>query len=204
MSKACVDPFSELRESVEVRTSLWDMTPRDHRQSQREFRQRQDRSAPSSSSSGATVLGLSLRIQAGQHEVQPVALLTRSRVWADRRVRPPRARCTSAGSVSRRSLTSRRPAAGVAADPARRGARRSIFVVGAFAVRESPGSPTRSATCSSTPQRGPRCSCWLVTVVNGIAEELFFRGAMYAAIAAAPGGGDHDRPTRWRRWPPAT
>ena len=44
----------------------------------------------------------------------------------------------------------------------------------------------------------------LVTAVNGVAEELFFRGAAYAAITAPPGA-CHDRGLRRsRRWPPAT
>ena len=44
----------------------------------------------------------------------------------------------------------------------------------------------------------------LVTAVNGVAEELFFRGAAYAATTRHPvpvtTRGLHDR----HRWPPAT
>ena len=43
----------------------------------------------------------------------------------------------------------------------------------------------------------------VITLINGIAEELFFRGAAYAAIPRHPSPGRRS-PTSWRRWPPAT
>ena len=53
----------------------------------------------------------------------------------------------------------------------------------------------------------------LTTLANGLGEEVFFRGALYATLAARPGGGRLDRglrardhghpePRRWC-WPPA-
>ena len=62
-----------------------------------------------------------------------------------------------------------------------------VFVVGALVVREIPvRSSTRSARCSTTPTRAPWPLLVVVTAVNGIAEELFFRGAAYAAIPRHP------------------
>ena len=59
-----------------------------------------------------------------------------------------------------------------------------MFVVGAFIVTADPaarrpGEPVlgRSPGDGATP-----LLLLLVTVLNGIAEELFFRGALYAAI----------------------
>src|SRR4051794_13307441 len=62
-----------------LRSSLWDMTPRDHRQSQRAFRRRQAVSAVVVVI-GAVVLGFSLRIEPGKPSFY-VATLVLAGVW---------------------------------------------------------------------------------------------------------------------------
>ena len=60
------------------------------------------------------------------------------------------------------------------------------FVLGGLVVREIRRSRTRQVR-AGVRRRGlaARC-CWSSRSVNGIAEELFFRGAAYAAIPRHP------------------
>ncbi|QZT61713.1 CPBP family intramembrane glutamic endopeptidase [Mycolicibacterium austroafricanum] len=58
----------------------------------------------------------------------------------------------------------------------------AIFVVGALVVREVPGLNdyiTRVLEYSNT---GPLWLIVFITVINGVAEEMFFRGAVYTAL----------------------
>lgn len=57
-----------------------------------------------------------------------------------------------------------------------------MFVVGALIAREIPGIRefiTRVLEFSNT---GPLALIVFITVINGVAEELFFRGALYSAL----------------------
>lgn len=73
----------------------------------------------------------------------------------------------------------RRPAlAGAAVGVALAG----VFIVGALIAREIPGIRefiTRVLEFSNT---GPLALIVFITVINGVAEELFFRGALYSAL----------------------
>ena len=55
-------------------------------------------------------------------------------------------------------------------------------MLGAFVIREIPWLLDQVQSVLRLAQRGNSALLLLVTVINGIAEELFFRGAMYAAI----------------------
>jgi membrane protease YdiL (CAAX protease family) len=165
----------ELRDSV--RSSLWDMTPRNHRQSDREFRRRQIVSAVVVVI-GAVVLGYSLRIQDNPTRFNLFALLL-ALVWA-------------VGAFASGPLHLGR--IGQPAEPDRSAPRpvlppilvgiglALVFVAGAFIIREIPWLDDQVKSVLRHAQEGSMALLLLVTVVNGIAEELFFRGAMYAAL----------------------
>ena len=61
-----------------------------------------------------------------------------------------------------------------------------LFVLGALVVREVPflDSQVRSVLDHANEGSGPLLV--LITAINGIAEELFFRGAAYAATTRYP------------------
>ena len=59
-----------------------------------------------------------------------------------------------------------------------------VFVVGALVVRESPALGDAVDGVLTYARQGVGPVVLLVTVANGIAEELFFRGAMFAAVPA--------------------
>jgi membrane protease YdiL (CAAX protease family) len=65
-----------------------------------------------------------------------------------------------------------------------------VFVAGAFLIRTVPllndNLTPFIRTVLEHAQQGNGFVLLLVTVINGIAEELFFRGAMYAAIPRHP------------------
>ena len=61
-----------------------------------------------------------------------------------------------------------------------------VFVVGGLVVREVRCSTTRSRAVLDHADQGSWPLLVLVTSVNGVAEELFFRGALYAAVPRYP------------------
>lgn len=61
-----------------------------------------------------------------------------------------------------------------------------VFVVGALLVRELPVLGDQVRHVLGFAAEGPLVLVLAVTVVNGVAEELFFRGAVYAAAPRAP------------------
>ena len=116
-------------------------------------------------------------------------------MWAVGAFRP-------AGSTSAASPAARPPSG--------RSSRRSlglllvgVFVVGSLVVREiDPLADYVSAVLEYADQ-GSVPVLVVITLVNGIAEELFFRGAAYAAIPRHPVAGRRS-PTSSRRSRPAT
>ena len=58
----------------------------------------------------------------------------------------------------------------------------AVFVVGALIVREIPPLRDYVRSVLAHAQSGAVIPITIVTVVNGIAEEIFFRGALFAAI----------------------
>jgi membrane protease YdiL (CAAX protease family) len=62
----------------------------------------------------------------------------------------------------------------------------AVFVAGALVVREVPWLGSQVARVLDFADQGSLPLLALITLVNGIAEELFFRGAVYAATTRHP------------------
>ena len=58
----------------------------------------------------------------------------------------------------------------------------AIFVVGALAAREIPALSQYAADVLAFASHGSLPLVVFITVINGLAEELFFRGALYSAL----------------------
>ena len=153
--------------------SLVERVPRDHEQSDQGFRRRRVVTAIFLVL-GAGLLGLSLSVRPGAAAFYPLTLAVAA-VWV------------VGGLLSgplhlgyiRRGDSLRRPvlsalAIGLAAA--------GIFLAGALVVREV--GPLRDYVDSvlAHARRGSLLLITVVTVANGIAEEVFFRGGLFAAI----------------------
>ena len=160
-----------------LRGALWDMVPRDHRQQPADLRRRQLVTA-AFVVAGGIVLGLSLRIEPGSQWFYP-ATLGLAAVWT--------VGAFASGPLHLgRTLVRdelRRPIVvplllglGLAA----------LFVVGALVVREVPFLEDQVRHVLDHADQGSLPLLVLITAVNGVAEELFFRGAAYAAIPRHP------------------
>src|ERR1700752_1997366 len=60
-----------------------------------------------------------------------------------------------------------------------------VFIVGGLVVREIPGVREFVTRILDFANHGPLALVVFITVINGVAEELFFRGALYAALGKA-------------------
>ena len=165
-----------------LRSSLWEMTPRDHRQSDKEFRRRQVVSAIVVVI-GAVVLGFSLRIDPDNTTLFYASTFGLAAVWVVGAFASGPLHLGRIGRPTEPDLAAPRPVVA----PLLIGALlAALFVVGAFLITAVPVldeqlSPFIRKVLEHANQGAPLILL-LVTVVNGIAEELFFRGAMYAAI----------------------
>lgn len=162
-----------------LRRSLWNVVPRDHRQSAELLRRRQIITVVVVMI-GAVVLGISLRIEPGNTWFYPSSLALAA-VWA-------------AGAFASGPLHLGRIAGPADALPRRPIvqpiaiglAMAGVFALGALIVRpidplaDQVGNVLQFAIAGSVPILA------VITVVSGIAEELFFRGAAYAAITRHP------------------
>ena len=169
-----------------VRRALWDVVPRDHRQSRRELRRRQ-----------LVTVGVRgarrgrARPLAADRPGQPVVLRRHARPGRGVDRRRVRLRSAAPRAGSRAAAGDARPVV----TPIVLG----LLLAGRLRGRRLPGAdpglPRRPrgpgrARSSTTPTRARLPLLVVVTAVNGIAEELFFRGAAYAAITAPPGALD--------------
>jgi uncharacterized protein len=160
-----------------LRRALWDVVPRDHRATTAELRRRQLVTALFVVL-GGIVLGLSLRIDPGNPWFYPATLILAG-VW-------------TVGAFASGPLHLGRIAAGEAhrrpvVTPILLGlALAGIFVVGALIVREVPFLDDQVSSVLDHADQGSGPLLVVVTAVNGIAEELFFRGAAYAAVPRHP------------------
>jgi membrane protease YdiL (CAAX protease family) len=161
-----------------VRRSLWDQVPRDHRESAHDLRRRQWVTGVVVVI-GATVLGLSLRIEPGNDWFYP-ATFALALVW-------------TAGAVASgplhlgRTWRGEEPGPRPVLVPLVYGALLAgVFVVGALVVRQVPWLDGQVRHVLDHADRGSVPLLVLVTAVNGVAEELFFRGALYAATPRHP------------------
>ena len=160
-----------------LRRALWDVVPRDHRQSRADLRRRQIVTAVVVVIGGA-ILGLSLRIEPGSPWFYPAGVLLAA-VW-------------TVGAFASGPLYLGRIHSG---DDLRRPvlipiaiglALAGVFVLGALLVQQVPFLSEQVRDVVAHADSGSVPLLVVITLVNGVAEELFFRGAVYAAITVHP------------------
>jgi membrane protease YdiL (CAAX protease family) len=163
-----------------VRRALWDVVPRDHRQSERELRRRQVVTI-GFVLLGAVVLGFSLRLDPGSRWFYP-ATLGLAAVWT---VGAFASGPLHLGRILYRERTPRPVVTPIVLGLLLAG----VFVVGALLVRTLDflnGLEGQVVSVIDYADQGSVPILVVITAVNGIAEELFFRGAAYAAITVHP------------------
>ena len=162
------------------RRALWDVVPRDHRQQPRDLRRRQLVTG-GFVIVGAVVLALSLRLEPGSAWFYP-ATLGLAAVWA--------VGAFASGPLHLGRITFREEPRRPVLTPIALGlALAAVFVAGALLVRSVPWLSFLEDQVVSVvdyADAGSLPLLVLVTAVNGVAEELFFRGAAYAAITRHP------------------
>ena len=161
-----------------IQRSLWDVVPRDQRDSDEAFRRRQVVAAVVVLV-GAGVLGWSLRLDPGS-DIFYVAAIVLAGVWA-----------VGAFLSGRLHLGRRARGAEVFVRPILAPILLGlllvgVFVLGALVVREIPPLADYVSSVLAYADEGSLTLLAMITLVNGVAEELFFRGAMYAAIPKHP------------------
>jgi uncharacterized protein len=161
-----------------VRQTLWEKVPRDHRESERNLRRRQLVTA-GFVVVGAVLLALSLRIKPGSTLFYP-ATLGLAAVWSV-------GAFTSGPLHLGRTLRGEEAGPRPVAMPIVYGALLSaLFVVGGLVVRQIPWLDAEVRHVLDHANSGSTALLVLITALNGVAEELFFRGALYAATPRYP------------------
>ncbi|HEV2797442.1 MAG TPA: CPBP family intramembrane glutamic endopeptidase [Nocardioides sp.] len=161
-----------------IQRSLWDVVPRDQRDSAEAFRRRQVVAAVVVLV-GAGVLGWSLRLEPGGNTFY-VAAVVLAGVWAAGAFLSGRLHL---GRMARSNEVFVRP---ILAPILLGLVLVGIFVLGSLVVREIPPLADYVSSVLEYADEGSLTLLAAITFVNGIAEELFFRGAMYAAIPKHP------------------
>jgi membrane protease YdiL (CAAX protease family) len=161
-----------------IKRSLWDVVPRDQRDTEAAFRRRQVVAAVVVLI-GAGVLGWSLRLEPGGSTFY-VAAIVLAGVWAAGAFFSGRLHL---GRISGGTEVFVRPILA----PILLGLLLvGLFVLGALVVREIDPLATYVSSVLEYADQGSLAALAIITFFNGIAEELFFRGAMYAAIPRHP------------------
>jgi membrane protease YdiL (CAAX protease family) len=161
-----------------IKRSLWDVVPRDQRDTEAAFRRRQVVAAVVVLI-GAGVLGWSLRLEPGGGTFY-VAAIVLAGVWAAGAFFSGRLHL---GRISGGTEVFVRPILA----PILLGLLLvGLFVLGALVVREIDPLATYVSSVLEYADQGSLTALAVITFFNGIAEELFFRGAMYAAIPRHP------------------
>ena len=163
-----------------VRRALWEVVPRDHRQSNRDLRRRQVVTSVFVVL-GAIVLAVSLRIEPGSRWFY-VATLGLAGIWT---VGAFASGPLHLGRISAQKRTPRPVATPILLGLMLAG----LFVVGAYLVRSLGflnGLEQQVVSVIDYADQGSMVLLVVITAVNGIAEELFFRGAAYASITRQP------------------
>ncbi|MGA8258102.1 MAG: CPBP family intramembrane glutamic endopeptidase [Nocardioides sp.] len=160
-----------------VRRSLWDVVAREQRDTPAQLRRRQVVTAVVVVV-GAIVLALSLRLEPGSPWFYP-ATFGLAGVWA--------VGAFASGPLHLGRIAARDMHVRPIVQPLLIGAAvAAVFVVGALIVREIDPLAEQVVNVLGFATEGALPVLVVVTTVNGIAEELFFRGAAYAAITAHP------------------
>ena len=161
-----------------LQRSLWDVVPRDHRDSPAALRRRQIVTI-AFVVLGGTLLGLSLRIEPGSPWFYP-ATLGLAVVWT---VGAFASGPLHLGRISGQGDQPVRPVL----QPVLVGlALAGLFVAGGLVVREIDRLDEQVRSVLDFADEGVVPLLVVITAINGVAEELFFRGAAYAAITRRP------------------
>jgi CAAX protease family protein len=162
------------------RRALWDVVPRDHRQDAGALRRRQLVTV-AFVVLGGVVLGLSLRIEPGSSWFYP-ATVGLAAVWT--------VGAFASGPLHLGRIAFRDRHARPVLTPIALGlGLAAVFVAGALIVRSVPWLSFLEDQVVSVvdyADQGSLPILVVITAINGIAEELFFRGAAYAAITKRP------------------
>ena len=160
-----------------VRRALWDVVPRDQQEPSTALRRRQ-LTVLIVAVVGAVVLGFSLRVEPGSTSFYWFTLIL-AVVWVVGAIvsGPLHLGRISYGSGYARPVVTPVVVGLVLV---------ALFVVGGLVVREIPALDTQVRHVLVFADEGVLPLVVLVTAVNGIAEELFFRGALYAAVTRHP------------------
>jgi len=155
-----------------LRNALWDKVPRDHRDSPEALRRRQWVTGIVVVL-GGVVLGLSLRLEPGSMAFYG-SLLALSAVWA--------AGAFASGPLHLGRIARRDVHVRPVMTPILIGlALAAVFVVGGLVVRQVPFLADQVGDVVAFADAGSIPVLVLITAITGAAEELFFRGAAYAA-----------------------
>jgi membrane protease YdiL (CAAX protease family) len=157
--------------------ALWDVVPRNHRETPQALRRRQLVTA-AFVVIGGVVLGISLRIEPGSGWFY-AGTLGLAAVWTlGAFLSGP----LHLGRIAHREGPRRPVLAPILLGLGLAG----VFLVGALAVRQIPFVDQQVGSVLDHAAEGSLPLLALITAVNGIAEELFFRGAAYAAVTRHP------------------
>ena len=157
--------------------SLWDVVPRDHRETPKALRRRQLVTI-GFVLLGAAVLGVSLRIDPGSKWFYP-ATFGLAAVWA--------VGAFASGPLHLGRIQRREAHVRPVVTPILIGLGLSaVFVVGGLVVRTIDPLERQVSSILDFADQGSLPILVVITAVNGVAEELFFRGAAYAAIPRRP------------------
>jgi CAAX protease family protein len=156
-----------------VRPVLIDKVERDHRQSDAAFLRRRIVVAVTLVV-GATLLGLSFSVRQGDPAFYPLTFgLAATWTFGSLLSGPLHlGHILRGGTLRRPIITPIAVGLSLAA----------LFVLGAFVLRTIPPLATLAEDVLGYARLGNLWIIFMITLVNGIAEELFFRGALFAAI----------------------
>ncbi|QCC78565.1 CPBP family intramembrane metalloprotease [Nocardioides daphniae] len=163
-----------------LRRALWDVVPRNQRETDERLRRRQAITVLVVLV-GAAVLGWSVRLEPGDNLFY-VGTLTLAVVWA--------VGAFTAGPLHLGRIAFRDTLVRPVLTPLAVGfSLAALFVVGALLVREVPLLAPLEGQVASVldfADQGSVPLLLVITCVTGLAEELFFRGALYAAVPRHP------------------
>lgn len=160
-----------------LRRSLWDLVPREQQDTPAGLRRRQVVAAVTVVA-GAALLGVSLRIEPGSAAFYP-ATFALAAVWVIGALASGRLHL---GRIAVRDELRRPVLAPLLLGTGLAG----FFLVAALVLQPVPFVAEQVRGVLDHAAEGSLTLVAVVTVVNGIAEELFFRGAVYAAVPRRP------------------